>query len=100
MKLTFTFAILALSVQVLLVAAADHDIANEQAGSKTLEVDGMMCSDPCHKDATCTAIGDDLYECKCNGELVGDGVTACNRPHGPLDVSNLMEIKRALRRRR
>lgn len=64
MKLTFTFAILALSLQGLLVAAADHDLTDEQAGTKTLEVDGIMCSDPCHKDATCTATDAGLFECK------------------------------------
>ena len=70
MKLTFTFAILALSLQGLLVAPAGHDVG-EQAGSNTLEVDGMMCSDPCYKDATCTATDAALFECKCNGDLVG-----------------------------
>ena len=98
--LTFCIAILALSLQGLFVAAAEHYIADEKtSSSKNRDAEKVMCSGHhCHEDASCTAIGPGLFECKCNGDLIGDGITSCNGPHGPKDVSNIMEVKRSLKK--
>lgn len=98
MKLTFHFAILVLSLHGLVVAAAEYDLVDEQTNSKKLEAGNVMCSGyHCHEDASCTSIGPGAFECKCNGNLIGDGITACDGPRGPKDES-IMELERSLRK--
>ena len=60
-----------------------------------------MCLDPpCHQDATCTAVGPDMYECMCDDDLVGDGITSCEVPRSPKDMSSIMEAERVLKKKR
>ena len=54
-----------------------------------------MCSEnPCHEDATCFPIGNDRFECKCNDHLIGDGISACDAPRVPEEVSRFLKEKK------
>ena len=60
-----------------------------------------MCLDPpCHQDATCVAVGPDMYECMCDDDLVGDGITSCEVPRSPKDMSFIMEAERILKKKK
>ena len=93
---TLAFAIVGLSLQGLAVNASEPDL-------NTGSAEGIhdLCKDvSCHIDATCISLGADLFECKCNSGLVGDGITACEAPNVPKDISTSTERKRALKKKK
>ena len=55
---------------------------------------GMCSEHPCHEEATCLPIGSDRFECKCNGLLIGDGISACDVPRVPKEVTRVLKGKK------
>jgi hypothetical protein len=76
---TLLFAILGLAFNRHVADASKH---------------GMCSENPCHEDATCFPIGNDLFECKCNDHLIGDGISACNAPRVPKEVTRVLKGKK------
>ena len=121
--LSFGIVTLALSLNVLVAAdlskrtssTSEHDlsaVSDERSGVATVTdsfssslVKGILCENSCHEDATCTVIDSDvqLFKCKCNGNLIGDGVTACEMTPDSEDVSTSaeeeLELERDLRKK-
>lgn len=113
-NLVLVYAILVQSLQdafandasehdVTLSVVATHERAIESFASVIATNENKCSESPCHEDATCIVMGPDLIDCRCNGDLVGDGITACDGARGPHDASSsfsTVELERALKKRR
>ena len=108
----FAFVILGQSLQGVFANASEHVLAAsvivsdensiESGNRNSVAMNEGECSDSsCHKDATCIVMGADLFDCQCNGDLVGDGITSCDVAESPSAMSSSsVELERELKRRR
>ena len=61
-------------------------------------MEGECLDSSCHEDATCIVMGPGLFNCECNGDLVGDGITACDNRTGPKEEPSTMDVERDLKK--
>ena len=92
------FAIVWLTLGVFTVSAAQNHNASPYNDNSSED----MCSDqPCHGKALCTDLGHGLFNCVCTGNLVGDGITTCDEPRNPVEIStNTAEQQRRLKKQK